>query len=286
MAIWNRLGINIGNNFNWTTTYPSDQVNAELSELYAAGFRYIRIAHAEWDNAGGIANVKQAALDAKAKGFYVMSGLSSAGTTTLTSSNWSSYRTSILDFAAWAQTNGINEFQVGNELESFNDDATLTDSTLRSNIRTLGTDAKAAAPSCVISYSVAQGGQNTNWVADNNKGGCDFLYLNVYGQHNNFPSFKSEIDSFLRVYKNGRISEFNIDPAHVDIMLLSDLEQMNELEIRMSYLIDKGISLVYFFTWRWSGTDQFALKKTDGTYRSLWYDVLFNSKKRRSVIYV
>ena len=74
------------------------------------------------DNTISYERSKAAVIRAVNKGVRVIWGISGFWKQTMTAANWPILRQAILDAAAWAQANGVYEFQIGNEMEFFNDD--------------------------------------------------------------------------------------------------------------------------------------------------------------------
>lgn len=283
MALWRGLGINVANNFNNYGSYPSVDFNQDIDELLALGFHYFRVALPSWSYAASINVMKQAIIDVIAKGGHVVCGITSSTNNDITSSNWTDYATAALSFVQWAKDTIANpsliEIQLANELESYNNDASITDAQLRTNIRSLATSSRAIWPNAFLSISVAQGPQANNWISDKNKGDLNYVHLNVYGQSDDYPSFATYIDNFFNVYRDGCITEWNIDPTHSDIVNLSNPDQITNMDAHYFYIREKRIPRAYFFTWRWYGTDDFSLKKSDGTYRDSWLKSLTKIKR-------
>jgi len=112
----------------------SSSFDNQVDTLLANGFTQLRIDIPYWADAGAVAISKSAVSIAVSKGAEVIWGVGGKSGT-ISSANWSSYRQGILDSAQWAQDNGVYEFQLGNEEELHNDDTTLTDAQLRTNLK-------------------------------------------------------------------------------------------------------------------------------------------------------
>ena len=79
------------------------------------GITRIRMALPGYTDSSGIAAYKQAVLDAKAAGFYVVWGTNSGGTGILTTHNFATFQNAVVTLATWAQANGLDELMIGNE---------------------------------------------------------------------------------------------------------------------------------------------------------------------------
>lgn len=105
---------------------PTPAVNQipDFSLLKNVGISKIRISAPDYEDAGYIADSRAAVLKAKSYGFYVLYGVSSNslnnGDYAITVHNWADYVTGATAEAIWAQANGVDEFEVGNEEEVHN----------------------------------------------------------------------------------------------------------------------------------------------------------------------
>jgi hypothetical protein len=270
--IWSGLGMNMGSNLNFTTAYPTAQVTADLAFLKASGFTSIRVALSDYADAGGITNTQALALAAKAAGFSVTYGVACAGT--LTSVNMpGAYQTAVYAQAAWAKANGIDEFQVGNEMENHRD-GTLTDQQVRTWVRAAATYIKGTVGfTGKVSYAVGQGFSNKSagWVSDPGLGGLDYLGINVYGDDflNSNSNFEYYIDQLLTVYTTAQlyVSEFNIYYTW-SVITLSQQEIFDQVGQRFA-AIKSRVLRANFFCWRYA-SDYFSAKRTDGTMAPFW----------------
>jgi hypothetical protein len=271
---WPGLGMNLGSTFNFTAAYPSAQVVADLAYLKACGFTAIRVAMPDYADAGGVANMRRLALDAKAAGFYVSYGVTAAGTMNATTFN-GAYQTAVYAEAAWARTNRIDEFHVGNEIENHIDNTTVTQADVRAWCRAAATAVKNAGYTGVVSYCVPQGftTKSAAWAADAaaGLGGLDLLGLNVYGDdyldsNQNFSYYLSQL---VNAYPPGKVyvSEFNMwytwNPP------LTDAEISAQVLSRLAVV--KGlVSRAMFFAWRFAN-DGFSAQRADGQKAPFWF---------------
>lgn len=268
--LWSGLGMNIGNTFNFSATYPTAQVTADLATLKSAGFTKLRVALPHYTDGGGITNMQTLALAAKAAGFYVTYGLAASA---LTSTNLSgAYQTAVYAQAAWAKANGIDEFQVGNEMENYID-GSLTEQQIRTWVRGAATAIKATGYTGKVSYAVGQGYSNKSagWVSNPGLGGLDYLGINAYGDDpiNSSLGFEYYIDQLLTVYTKAQlyVSEFNIYHSWPAVTL-SDREILDQVGQRLA-AVRARVDRADFFTWRFLNND-FSAKRADGTYAPFW----------------
>jgi len=102
----------------------SNQTHKDCLDTKHIGITKVRIGIPDYQNAAYIAASRAAALIAKSYGLYVIYGVSSNslndGDYAISVHNWSDYVTAATTEATWAQANGIDEFQIGNEEEVHN----------------------------------------------------------------------------------------------------------------------------------------------------------------------
>ena len=276
--LWTGLGMNIGSDIVSSGTYNAAQVKADLAFLKAAGFTHLRVNLPDYGNATGITNMQTLAVAAITAGFYVSYGITITETfnnTTLTGV----YQTAMLAQAAWAQAHGVQEFQVGNELENYEDGSTVTDATVRAWVRAQSSAVKSAGFTGKVSYSVGQGSssKSAGWVtsAGSGLGGLDYLAINVYGddQLDTTGGFKTYITALVAAYSSATIyvSEFNIIYTWTSpYMTLSATEIVTQVSDRLNKVIASGVPRGLYYDWR-SASDLFAVKTAAGPLAAWWW---------------
>ena len=106
---WPGLGINIVS--HWQT----ETFDSHIDSILATGFTEIRIDIPDWNYPDDIEKHHIMIPRAVAKGAKIIWGIGNMATD-LTSAKWDDFRTVVLTQAAWAQANGVFEFQIGNEI--------------------------------------------------------------------------------------------------------------------------------------------------------------------------
>ena len=126
-----------------------------------------------------------------------------------------------------------------------------------------------------LSYPLAQ----NNWgywddAGVAGMGGFDYVGINVYGDDDDIDNFKQEITKLRNTYGvKGKIYEWNIDTSWSESWTADNYFIRKKISERLNYLKESGLSHEhYFFTWRYAD-DQFAMKKEDGTYGALYYEL-------------
>ena len=270
--MWTGIGVNYGHHLG---TFDESTVTSDLQFLKGNGITKVRVAMPTYSSSTTIEKVRSVALVAKRLGMYVMYGVTAGSGSAFSASQWTAFKAQVLIEAAWASTNGISEFSLGNEEELHNDDIDPTDATIRTDIKALATTIKGLYPSLTISYQTAQT-HITNWTNDG-KGDLDKIGFNCYGGASTFyTDVKSIVTNFGSA---GFVSEFSTNSG-----ISTDSEQQWESRIRArrNLLQELGISSGYFFAFTDGSfglpTDVWAIKKSDGTYRQA-LNSLINGRK-------
>ena len=247
---------------------------SDFDTLLAHGFTELRIDIPNYEETVWLAYSKLAVISAVAKGARVIWGVSTG--TTLTSSNWSDYSDAVLDAAQWAQVNGVFEFSIGNELRNRNDDTTLTDAQLRTNLKTLATAVQAIFINGNVSYAIEEDDIN-GWISVG-KGNIDLLSLQVYIYDD--VGWKWQIDTMIGEFgANGTyITEFNIDGSDVNNYSEDEEVQAAGVTEMIDYIKASGMTRAIFFSWHDMGSFNLGVVKDDGTYRLLWNQALLNTE--------
>ena len=276
MNYWGGLGVVYGNNwetvlYNGPSPFPTAEVSTELDEIYAGGVRRLRIILPTFtytEENSWIDWCHACITLALSKGFYVVWGVV-GGAVTLTAANWDTFATAVKTQAAACQILGLSEFQIGNELEADIDNTTITESPLRYNLSTLGSEVQCIFTTRHVSCSVSGRQPQVDWIADANKGDLDSLALNDYGLYVNSVQFEVNLSAFNAVYGgNFYLSELNLSAISSDY-INGETWEAGQIFDRIKIIKKYGIKSAYFFTWRWDSTN-FAIKKSDGSTKQWW----------------
>src|SRR5665648_1034420 len=215
---------------------------------------------------------------AKAKGIKVIWGVCSGGTT-ITSSNWSDFEAAILAAAQWAQDNGVYEFQIGNEEEYHNDDDTMTDAQLITNLKAVATDVQEIFTNGNVSYSC--GNSNIgDWVTAG-KGDLDIMASNVYMTWGagHPEDWEDMIDDLVGAFGTDGtyLTEFSLNTDSLDSYSTDEAVQAAAVTEMIEYIKASGMERALFYAWHDYADGLFGVVKADGTYRQLWSQALLNS---------
>lgn len=250
--IWSGSGINYG---HVDSGYTDSQIILDLNLLYDKGFRRIRVAHPTYSVLGLYTVQKNIINIALSKGFYVSWGLTCVNP--FSDVQWAEYKTEVKTVASWAQSlrNSNFEYSIGNEEELHNDGSNApTDSTVRSDIKTLATEVQAIYTIGPITYQTDEG--NIGAWNSLGKGDLDYLGFNVY---NTLPNFAYNISLIYSYFgANAYISEWN-DQTGYNTTNDEDLFDKN-IKNRMAIIRANNIPYAYFFTYNhttgtWGLTD-------------------------------
>lgn len=211
-------------------------------------------------------------------GFYVIYGCTAeinAGYT------WATYRTNCL-IAAAAAEGRCSEFNIGNEMDLGNDDAYISDATIRSNIRSLATEVQAVF-SGVVSYVTSSGLLSDTWGSQHweaeGKGDLDKIGINIYGwadtpftnvDHDGYGWF---VPSFFKTFGSAAyVAEFNLDGDYDLWNGIPEDDKTAEMRKMYAYIKNWSIPSAHYFQYRGyrDEDDMWAAKKIDGTVLGLW----------------
>jgi len=286
----NTTQFNYGQNWQSGSGFyiPSSSA-VDLAFLWKIGVRKLRIPFGSYTfttpNGGGVGACQSGMLQAKSFGFYVIA----VGAGTGTDADWPNYVSWAQSIATWCQTNNIDEFCVGNELEysdTQNSGGQLSNSIQK--VLDLGATIKGSY-SGNVSYSAAQDRYESTWASIGSAGiagKLDRLGYNGYGDTLNLQNqtvddneWQGKINMLQAAFGSQLyLSEWNLPyswnyTTH-SFSPIPDSTQASQLATRVAYL--RSINLEnYFFTYSWTqSNDYFGLLKTDGTYRS-WATALF-----------
>jgi hypothetical protein len=253
-----------------------------VDTILANGFTELRIDIPTYTDTTWLTGSKAAVISAIGKGANVIWGVSSNGTT-ITSTNWPNFRQAILDAAAWAQANGVFEFQLGNEELFHNDDTTMTDAQLIVNLKSVATDVQAIFTNGNVSYTCAQQDVIRNaWIAAG-RGDIDILACNIYkgGSDDDYDlSYQDRIDSMITAFGTDHtyLTEFGPSYTSLEHYSVDEAVQAAAVTEMIDYIKASGMTRALYYCWKDDGAAHFGVVKAGGTYRLLWNQALLNSE--------
>lgn len=286
--LWQYFGLNVGNDINFNgANFDTDIIQDDASYLVSLGIKYFRVGVANYDNQNGITQERYVAQTYLDKGVNVQYGVNCGGVGADVEDR-ASFEAVLATEAAWAESVGVQRFQIGNEL-ALSIGGGLSESQVYTYHQTLPSIVTGAGFTGIITTSESQDylGQ---WYL-NGKGNYDDIGADVYGSEsstygiNNISAFKEEIQSGVTALgEDFYISEWANDygPGK-DLNLIDPELYARHMMYRLSYLKDNFSRPCYLHCWRFNGTntlDYSAAKKDDGTVRMFWYDV---TGQRRSI---
>lgn len=225
-------------------------------------------------------------------GFYVIWGLAgyngfnTAGT--LTATRFAEYRNIVLGEAGRLRDLGMTiDFEIGNEMESTADGATLTVDQLQVNLGILATDVKAIYKGGKISYSPWDYAGTTydKWIS-NGKGGLDLINVHPYCNTVNARAvtqggYQSVAKMMHKFGDSCYATEFGMEAGSDNVLALpTDLKRSKIIEM-WNYCNNLGMKKAFVFQWvgYLNGDDQWAMKKMDGTFDLQWPAYLAKGKR-------
>lgn len=251
------MGTNVMNDQTGTSdAYKTAENAADLALLTRhLGGKRVRIALPSYNSTDGVANARQLALAYKAAGYFVSYGVTgNSGSQNATT--YAAWKAQVPTEAAWAHTNNIDRFYIGNEEDwqaQIGNFGTVTDATVRTDVLSLAATLKAAYPSMEIVYSTAQGTVSQWHTAGT--GSLDHLGFNMYDTQANFPAnldyFASQIGSKYFV------SEWAAEHDYKTMVttggstgVYTDAQYAADLLSRYNALVTRGLE-AYFFALRY-----------------------------------
>ena len=268
-TIWSGLVMNMNAYIDPST------FDGYVDTLIVNGFTELRISLAKYSDDGRFAESKDQAIRASAKGVKVIWGISGYWNDTITSDNWPTLRQAILDAATWAQTNGVYEFQLGNEMEFFNDDTTLTDAQLIENLKSVATEVQTIFTRGNISYALNDS-NIPDWISAG-KGDIDLLGANLYQGGDTFnDNWKTLLTNFVTEFgSSAYLSEFNLSYTSLDSYSTDEEVQAAAVAEMIDYIKASGIERAIFFVFQ---DNRLGIIRDDGTYRRLIWDTLTSTE--------
>lgn len=251
------------------------QQKQDLDTMIAMGVDRVRLASNYFGYSLGITAIKNLVTYAKQRGMHVIWGVDGSGFAWHTDANWQSYVDAVIENAAWAESNGVDMYQLGNEIEYCQ---TVTGSLTNAvgKIKNLAQEVSKYFTG-EISYSVAQDALESEWILSGKGDHIGKLGYNAYGTSGDFEDWKSKITTFYNAFGSDMfVSEWSLHPTFSSFPAL-EADQASDISDRITWLDSSGVSYGYFFCWRWEdNSDNFALMKADGTVRE-WFDSLFTT---------
>lgn len=277
MPCWNGLGL------NYKSINPV-LIAQDIAYFKSIGLGYIRPHIPSISNGDTeISLWRDIAKTFHDEGFYVQWGITSSD---LTSSNWTTYANEVKAQAALCQSGSMcDEFGIGNELELHHDES-ITDSQIRSNLRTLATEVQSIFTRGPVSYQVCQDTNLNDWISDDDLGGLDLIAVNTYGIYLDgkfSPTYKTNIVNLLSAFGNqGYISEFNLDAYDPRFQSIPEDLAIRETAVMMDYIKNSGVLRASFFQWRGfkDGDNAFSVRMNTEEFKTMWQPLANNNGRR------
>jgi hypothetical protein len=267
---WNGLGMGMFSTSDnvWSLSSFFDN---QVDTLLANGFTQLRIDIPYWNDSSAVGISKTAVAKAVSKGAQVIWGVSS-GAGTITADNWPNFRHAILEAAQWAQDNGVYEFQLGNEEEGNIDGTTMTESQIRTNLKSVAADVQTIFTRGKISYSCDQDSLSA-WI-EIGKGDIDLLAFNVYMGGTEFNNnWKTAITNAVNAFgpEGTYITEFAPSAISLNSYSTDESIQAEAVNTMIEYIkasgMTRALSFCYYDNSLPFGPAGFGVLKTDKTYR-------------------
>lgn len=282
MAEWSGLGMAYFSNSDIQVVLP------ELLDIQSNIGNNIRMDIPTYTNTTWLAYSKVAVIQAVAMGMNVVWGVSSNTPTTITAANWPDFHTAILDAAAWAQANGVYEFQLGNEEEIHNEDVDpdITDAEIRAAIKSTATEVQAIFTRGNVSYAATAGVGNMSAWNTLGLGDIDLLSFNLYLGNGSTKwyaspdSFKEQVAAMHGYFgDNAYITEFNLNATSIASFSTDGDIQARELAAMINYIRAQGVLRAYYFAYN-SSSYNFSVRSDATTYRTLWNNLTTTNGRR------
>ena len=288
-----------------SSVYVTPEVfDSYVDDLLAHGITNLRVDIKDYQDDAMITKSKAQVPRAIAKGAKVIWGVSSNSYSnaayTITAANWPNFRAAILEAAAWAQANGVYEFQLGNEEELHTDTyqgtgTTMTADQLQSNLKEVATYIKKNSiyTRGNISYTTTAQWSLDKWHSLG-RGDIDILafniYLNQYDSNdlgtNLYVNLAHDLAGAQKTMADAvswwgadhtYITEFSLNYKSLNNYSTNEAIQATGLASMINAIKAAGITRADFYDYTGDGADEFGARKSDGTYRKIW-DVLVASQ--------
>ncbi len=264
---YSRMGINFG------YSQQTDLAAATQDLLYLGRYtNRLRITIPSWNDTSGITNVRALVLLAQSMGFKTSYGVTAAGT-----GHDATYVDGWLDQvnieAAWADTNGVDTFYIGNEEDWWTTIGGITGYTtaqIQTMVLAKAAELRGLYPTMRLVYSTAEG-EFLAWDAIGNGSDVNWQYLDAFGINMYNADFAGTLEYGLTLGFGSKLflSEWADEETYVNGGKTASAYRA-ELLLRRQAIEDSGID-AYFFTFDWGGdystTDDWGLYNGDHTYK-------------------
>lgn len=276
MSTWSGLGINYGHQLG---TYDSSVASSDLDYLKSIGITKLRVAFPDSRSSdSSLQKFKDLIVLALSKQFYVQWGL--AIFNGFDQTQWNTYKDHIrYDIAPWAQSVGLSELSMGNEMEG-KTSGTPTALTMRSDIRTLGGQITSDGFTGQVSIQLVQT-QLPNWISEGITG-LTRIGINCYGSRTTYINDATSLKTNFPT--TGDITEWGTSNGYADF---NDEEKWTqEIVQRQKILKDLGIGRAYYFTYKVTegvfglNANKWEMKLTNGDFRTAWNPLSTNNGRR------
>lgn len=215
------------------------QIDADLTYL-RQHFDYIRISYPNF-NSSSVPYWQDVCQRAKAKGFYVMWGISCPKVSSI---DWYKFLQTFIDMSAWAAANGV-VFGVNEEMYH-NDDTIIADRIALIDLHQAARMAKLKNPTVKLAISLAGQGELDAFIANGSAGAFDYVCLN---QYDTLAVHKTNVDKLTAAYGAAtRVTEFNtgrgFDPAYGN-----EASWKTDIQARADYIQASLVAAFYIYTY-------------------------------------
>lgn len=279
MLKWSGLGMGIGG-YGTISTSDVQKYYNDLNLIKSLGFTHVRVGSTDVTFGTAITVSQLMAQYAKSIGLFTIWGVTNVFT--LTASNYPNYDTSVQSFASWAQTNNIDQFEIGNELESTIDNTTLTQTGLITNLKATAVKVQGIFTNGNVSYG-STGGSTwvNNFISAGITPGTDFdnISFHFYGANqNDLAGFQSDAQrAYTGFSTNAECGEFNLVTDAGSLSISPDNQEI-QMNRRIAILQSIGYSKAYFFVLK-KDSSNCPLMSDDGTTIQQYYYSLISGRR-------
>jgi hypothetical protein len=264
---WSRMGINVG------FSLQTDLVKFASDLRYLGRYtNKLRITIPSWNDATGITNVRALVLQAQSMGFKTTYGVTAAGTGH-NAAYVDSWLAQVDTEAAWANTNGVDLFHIGNEEDWWATVGGITGYTaaqIQTMVLAKAAVLKAAYPNLKLCYSTAEG-EFLAWDAIGAGGNANWQYLDKFGINMYNADFPGTLTYALSLGFGSKL--FLTEWADQDTYVnggKTAAAYRAEILLRRKAIEAAGVE-AYFFAWDWGGSygtsSDWGLSNGDNTYK-------------------
>jgi hypothetical protein len=281
-VIFDKTGIVIGG-YDLVSLLDVDKYRQDLQDAFNKGFRAVRVGSTDQSYVAAYPVSKKIAEMAMEIFDHVTWGVTNStlvGANSLSANNWSTYVSRVMTAAADAEALGVHRFEIGNELESTNDNTTLTDEQLVSTYLPALADQVRTVFSGEIAYASTAGVTIRNfWITYGLNGGgaytgLDILGANCYGGNQyDTPGFELQLKDFITAVGADHlyISEWNLYYNWAQVTMPED-RRADEIGKRRR-LLEKYNLENKFFVWTKNNND-FSAQTINNEYRDFLYSLV------------